>query len=49
MFSCIAEPLGLVSMSEVWLFGCNSSMKMGVSGPHWFLPSSEPTALLNSF
>ena len=27
MFSCIVESLVLVSMSEVWLFGCNSSMK----------------------
>lgn len=27
LFSCIVVSLGLVSMSEVWLFGCNSSMK----------------------
>ena len=27
MFSCISKLLGLASMSEVWLFGCNYSMK----------------------
>lgn len=59
MFTCTVQPLGLISISDVWLFSCNSCTKTAteqifqtIDGCTWVplvSASCEPMALLDIF